>query len=110
MRRIADPTVYEHLKPPAVKSNFYDRRDRSGLHDIPLPLECYRHPAQGRKAPAIRGIPIPWNGQCRRLRDMETFRDTDRLSRTYEYSVPGLSKDYLPQTEKAPQHVKLEAH
>ena len=28
----------------------------------------------------------------------------------YEYSVPGLSKDYLPQTEKAPQHVKLEAH
>ena len=28
----------------------------------------------------------------------------------YEYSVPGLDKDYLPQTEKAPEHVKLEAH
>jgi cytochrome c oxidase subunit 1 len=28
----------------------------------------------------------------------------------YEYSVPGLSKDFLPQTEKAPDHVKLEAH
>jgi cytochrome c oxidase subunit 1 len=28
----------------------------------------------------------------------------------YEYSVPGLEKDYLPQNEKAPAHITLEAH
>ena len=42
---------------------------------------------------------------------METFPVTPTVYHgPYEYSVPGLSKDYLPQTEKAPQHVKLEAH
>jgi cytochrome c oxidase subunit 1 len=28
----------------------------------------------------------------------------------YEYSVPGMDKDYLPQTEQAPVHVKLDSH
>jgi len=28
----------------------------------------------------------------------------------YEYSVPGMEQDFLPQTEKAPEGAKLELH
>ena len=28
----------------------------------------------------------------------------------YEYSVPGMQKDYLPQNEKAPEGARLEVH
>jgi cytochrome c oxidase subunit 1 len=28
----------------------------------------------------------------------------------YEYSVPGMSKDFLPQNEKAPEGARLEVH
>jgi hypothetical protein len=28
----------------------------------------------------------------------------------YEYSVPGLEKDYLPQNEPAPENARLESH
>jgi len=28
----------------------------------------------------------------------------------YEYSVPGMAKDFLPQNEKAPEGARLEVH
>ena len=113
MRRISDPPIYEHLKQlQPLESDLDGRRDRSGLHDISLHLECHHQPAQRAQRPRrIPGIPIPWNGRFLRLPDTETFPVTPTVYHgPYEYSVPGLSKDYLPQTEKAPDHVKLEAH
>jgi cytochrome c oxidase subunit I len=112
MRRIADPPVYEHLK------QLQPLNQISTVGAIGLGFTTFlfiwnviitlRH---GPKAPAN-----PWHANTLEWTVTSppghgNFPTTPTVYHgPYEYSVPGLSKDYLPQTEKAPVHVKLEAH
>lgn len=112
MRRIADPLIYEHLR-QLQPLNQISTVGAVGLGfttflfiwNVIISLR------NGPKAPAN-----PWHSNTLEW-TVPSPPGHGNFPRTptvyhgpYEYSVPGLSKDFLPQTEKAPDHVKLEAH
>ena len=112
MRRIADPTVYDCLK-QLQPLNVVCTIGAIGLGIGTLPfvwniIWSMRH---GPKAPAN-----PWNSTTLEWTVSHpiphgNFAVTPTVHHgPYEYSVPGLVKDYLPQNEKAPAHITLEAH
>jgi cytochrome c oxidase subunit 1 len=112
MRRIADPPVYQHLQ------QLQPLNQISTVGAIGLGFTTFLFVwniiislRRGPKAPAN-----PWHSNTLEWTVPSppghgNFPVTPTVYHgPYEYSVPGLSKDYLPQTEKAPKHVKLEAH
>jgi cytochrome c oxidase subunit 1 len=112
MRRIADPLIYEHLR------QLQPLNQISTVGAIGLGFTTFLFIwnviislRNGPKAPAN-----PWHSNTLEW-TVPSPPGHGNFPRTptvyhgpYEYSVPGLSKDFLPQTEKAPDHVKLEAH
>lgn len=112
MRRISDPTVYEHLRqlqPLNILSTW-------GAFGLGLSLLVFLYNMfwslkKGEKAPNN-----PWNANTLEWTTTSppphgNFPVTPVVyNGPYEYSVPGMDKDFLMQTEKAPDHVKLEAH
>jgi len=113
MRRIADPTLYEHLvqlQPlnqiatwgaillglsllPFFWNIIYTLRSgpkapANPWHANTLEWTVPSPPGHGNFGPKI---PVVYNGP-------------------YEYSVPGMEKDYLMQDEKAPEGAKIEVH
>jgi len=114
MRRIADPTVYEHLR-QLQPLNQLSTIGAIGLgfttfiflYNIFITLRNRKsHPAPDN----------PWHANSLEWTVSSppghgNFPVTPIVYHgPYEYSVPGMDKDYLPQTEPAPAHVKLEAH
>jgi cytochrome c oxidase subunit 1 len=112
MRRIADPTVYDclrQLQPLNVVCTIGAMG--LGLATIPFACNIIWSMFNGPKAPAN-----PWNSTTLEWTVSHpiphgNFAVTPTVYHgPYEYSVPGLEKDYLPQNEKAPAHITLEAH
>lgn len=112
MRRIADPMVYEHLR------QLQPLNQVSTIGAMGLGLTTFvflwniihslRH---GPAAP-----PNPWNANTLEWTVPSppphgNFAATPVVYHgAYEYSVPGLEKDYLPQNEPAPENARLESH
>jgi len=112
MRRIADPTVYDCLKqlqPLNVVCTIGAMG--LGLATIPFVVNIVWSMLNGPKAPAN-----PWNSTTLEWTVSHpiphgNFAVTPTVYHgPYEYSVPGLARDFLPQNEKAPAHITLEAH
>lgn len=112
MRRIADPTVYDclrQLQPLNVVCTIGAMG--LGLATIPFACNIIWSMFNGPKAPAN-----PWSSTTLEWTVSHpiphgNFAVTPTVYHgPYEYSVPGLEKDYLPQNEKAPAHITLEAH
>ncbi len=114
MRRIADPPIYEHLR-QLQPLNQISTIGAIGLGfttfvflwNVLITLRNRKsHPAPNN----------PWHSNTLEWTVASppghgNFPVTPIVYHgPYEYSVPGLDKDYLPQTEPAPAHVKLEAH
>ena len=112
MRRIADPPVYEHLR------QLQPLNQLSTIGAIGLGFATFifvwniisalRRPAD---APAN-----PWHANTLEW-TVPSPPGHGNFPRTptvyhgpYEYSVPGMEKDFLPQTEEAPVHVRLDSH
>jgi len=112
MRRIADPMVYDHLR------QLQPLNQISTLGAMGLGLTTFiflwnmihsiRH---GKLAPAN-----PWHANTLEWTVASppghgNFPKTPTVYHgAYEYSVPGLEQDYLPQNEPAPEHARLESH
>jgi cytochrome c oxidase subunit 1 len=112
MRRIADPTVYDclrQLQPLNVVCTI--GAIGLGLATIPFVVNLLISLRKAPDAPAN-----PWNSTTLEWTlshpiQHGNFPVTPTVYHgPYEYSVPGLAKDFLPQNEKAPAHVTLEAH
>jgi cytochrome c oxidase subunit 1 len=112
MRRIADPTVYDCLKqlqPLNVVCTIGAMG--LGLATLPFVINMLWSSRNGPKAPAN-----PWNSTTLEWTVSNpiphgNFAVTPTVYHgPYEYSVPGLVRDFLPQNEKAPAHITLEAH
>ena len=112
MRRIADPTVYDclrQLQPLNVVCTI--GAIGLGLATIPFVVNLIISLRKAPDAPAN-----PWNSTTLEWTlshpiQHGNFAVTPTVHHgPYEYSVPGLAKDFLPQNEKAPEHVTLEAH
>jgi cytochrome c oxidase subunit 1 len=113
MRRIADPTVYEHLRqlqPLNVLCTI--GAFGLGLSTLVFFINLFYSLRYGAKAPNNPWLAttLEWT-----LPSPPTFHGNFPVIPTvyngpYEYSVPGMEKDYLPQNEKAPAHVSLGAH
>jgi len=112
MRRIADPPIYEHLR-QLQPLNQISTVGAIGLGFATFiflwnMISSLRH---GKKAPAN-----PWHANTLEWTVPSppghgNFPKTPTVYHgAYEYSVPGLEKDYLPQDEEAPVHVKLDSH
>lgn len=114
MRRIADPPLYDHLK-QLQPLNQVSTIGAIGLGfttfifiwNIIITLrDRKKHPAPAN----------PWHANSLEWTVSSppghgNFPVTPTVYHgPYEYSVPGMEKDYLPQNEPAPAHVKLEAH
>ncbi|NBZ97083.1 MAG: cytochrome c oxidase subunit I, partial [Proteobacteria bacterium] len=112
MRRIADPTVYDCLRQVQPLNVVCTIGAMGlGLSTIPFLINMFWSIFKGPKAPAN-----PWQSTTLEWTlsnpiQHGNFPVTPTIHHgPYEYSVPGLDKDYLPQNEKAPEHVTLEAH
>ena len=112
MRRIADPMVYEHLRQlqPLNQLCTFGAMGLGFTTFIFLwnMIHSIRH---GKVAPAN-----PWHANTLEWTVPSppghgNFPKTPTVYHgAYEYSVPGLEKDYLPQNEPAPEHARLESH
>lgn len=113
MRRIADPPVYEHLR------QLQPLNQISTIGAIGLGFATFifiynviKTLAKAPDAPAN-----PWHANTLEWTVPSPpghgnfGRELPKVYHgPYEYSVPGLEKDYLPQTEPAPAHVRLDSH
>ena len=112
MRRIADPTVYEHLR-QLQPLNVLCTIGAIGLGfstflflwNVVVSLRS------GKQAPNN-----PWQSNTLEWTIPSppghgNFATTPTVYHgPYEYSVPGMDKDYLPQDEPAPSTARLESH
>jgi cytochrome c oxidase subunit I len=112
MRRISDPTVYECLRQVQPLNVVCTIGAMGlGLSVVPFLINMFWSMRSGPKAPAN-----PWHSTTLEWTVSHpiphgNFAVTPTVHHgPYEYSVPGLQRDYLPQNEKAPSHVTLEAH
>jgi cytochrome c oxidase subunit 1 len=112
MRRIADPPIYEHLR------HLQPLNQLSTIGAMGLGFATFifiwniiKTLSKAPDAPAN-----PWHSNTLEWTVPSppghgNFPKTPRVFHgAYEYSVPGLDKDYLPQTEEAPAHVRLDSH
>jgi len=112
MRRISDPTVYDHLKQLQPLNQLCTIGAFGlGLSLIPFFWNMIWSLRNGPKAPNN-----PWHANSLEWTVASppghgNFPVTPVVYHgPYEYSVPGMTRDFLPQNEKAPDDVALEAH
>ena len=112
MRRIADPTVYDCLRQVQPLNVVCTIGAMGlGLSTIPFVINLIWSLNYGRRAPAN-----PWNSTTLEWTVSNpiphgNFAVTPIVYHgPYEYSVPGMDKDFLPQNEPAPSNIMLEAH
>ncbi len=112
MRRIADPTVYEHLRQLQPLNQICTIGAFGlGLTLIPFFWNVIASLRNGPKAPNN-----PWNANTLEWTVPSppghgNFDVTPTVyNGPYEYSVPGMESDFLPQNQVAPDEARLEAH
>jgi cytochrome c oxidase subunit 1 len=112
MRRISDPTVYEHLRQLQPLNQLCTIGAFGlGLTMIPFFWNVIASLRNGPKAPNN-----PWNSNTLEWTVPSppghgNFEVTPTVyNGPYEYSVPGMERDFLPQNEIAPDEARLEAH
>lgn len=112
MRRISDPTVYEHLRQLQPLNQISTIGAFGlGLSLLPFFINLVISIRNGKKAPNN-----PWNATTLEWTVPSppphgNFPTTPVVyNGPYEYSVPGMEKDFLLQTEKAPDTARLEIH
>lgn len=112
MRRIADPTVYAHLQQLQPLNQIATIGAFGlGLTLIPFFWNVIYSLRKGPKAPDN-----PWNANTLEWTVPSppghgNFAKTPIVyNGPYEYSVPGMEKDFLMQTEKAPEEARVELH
>ncbi len=113
MRRISDPTIYEHLRqlqPLNVLSTI--GAFGLGLSTLVFFINVFYSLRYGPKAPnnPWRSTTLEWT-----LPSPVTLHGNFPVTPTvyngpYEYSVPGMEEDYLPQNVKAPETARIEIH
>lgn len=113
MRRIADPPIYDHLR-QLQPLNQLSTIGAIGLGFATF-IFIYNFIITLRKKPDAPAN--PWHANTLEWTVPSPpphgnfGRELPRVYHgPYEYSVPGLDKDYLPQTEAPPAHVRLESH
>lgn len=112
MRRISDPTVYEHLRQLQPLNQISTIGAFGlGLSLLPFFINLVISIRNGKKAPNN-----PWNATTLEWTVPSPPPHGNFPTRPvvyngpYEYSVPGMEKDFLLQTEKAPDTARLEIH
>jgi cytochrome c oxidase subunit I len=112
MRRIADPTQYEHLRSQQPVNVFVTLSAFAlGLSTIPFLINFFYSIFKGPKAPinpwksTTLEWTVPWPPPHGNFETTPTV-----YHGPYEYSVPGMEEDYLPQNQPAPDIVRLAAH
>jgi cytochrome c oxidase subunit 1 len=112
MRRIADPTVYDCLRQVQPLNVVCTIGAMGlGLSTIPFIANIIWSITRGPKAPVN-----PWNSTTLEWTvsypiPHGNFAVTPRVYQgPYEYSVPGMNRDFLPQNEKAPDDIVLSVH
>ncbi len=112
MRRIADPTIYQHLQQLQPLNQISTIGAFGlGLSLLPFFWNVVWSLRSGPKAPDN-----PWNANTLEWTVPSppghgNFPVTPIVyNGPYEYSVPGMEKDFLLQTEKAPDSARLEIH
>jgi cytochrome c oxidase subunit 1 len=112
MRRIADPTVYEHLRqlqPLNVICTI--GAFGLGLSTLVFFVNLFYSIFKGPQAPDNPWLATTLEWTISSPPGHGNFPITPIVyNGPYEYSVPGMDKDYLPQNEKAPVNVQLEIH
>lgn len=112
MRRIADPTIYTHLQQLQPMNQISTIGAIGlGLTLIPFFWNLFWSMRHGPKAPnnPWRATTLEWTVSS--PPGHGNFPKTPVVyNGPYEYSVPGMEKDYLMQTEVAPEGAQLEAH
>ena len=112
MRRIADPMVYQHLRQLQPINQLCTIGAMGlGLTTFVFLWNVIYTLRRGPKAPAN-----PWHSNTLEWTVPSppghgNFDKTPIVYHgAYEYSVPGLDEDYLPQNIPAPEHARLESH
>ena len=112
MRRIADPTVYDHLRSQQPLQIFITLSAFGlGLSTIPFFVNFFYSMFKGPKAPKN-----PWNSTTLEWTVPSppghgNFEVTPTVYHgPYEYSVPGMQQDFLPQNQPAPDTAQLTVH
>ena len=112
MRRIADPTVYDHLRQLQPLNQLCTIGAMGlGLTTFVFLWNVISSLRNGKKAPNN-----PWNANTLEWTVASppghgNFPVTPVVYHgPYEYSVPGIERDFLMQTEKAPDGAQLESH
>src|SRR6266403_259557 len=112
MRRIADPTLYDHLRSQQPLQIFITLSAFGlGLSTIPFFINFFYSMFKGPKAPKN-----PWNSTTLEWTlpsppGHGNFEVTPTVYHgPYEYSVPGVEQDFLPQNQPAPDTVQLTVH
>ncbi|MBS0658158.1 MAG: cbb3-type cytochrome c oxidase subunit I, partial [Verrucomicrobia bacterium] len=113
MRRIADPTQYEHLRNLQPINIFVTiSAILLGLSTIIFFVNFFHSMYHGEKAPEN-----PWQATTLEWTLPSPVTLHGNFEKTpvvyhgpYEYSVPGMDKDFLMQTEQAQPGAKLDAH
>ncbi|MEO8204706.1 MAG: cbb3-type cytochrome c oxidase subunit I [Chthoniobacterales bacterium] len=112
MRRIADPTVYEHLRQlQPINQLCTWGAFGLGLTLLPFLFNVIYSLIYGPKAPNNPWLSttLEWTVASPPVHGNYDVIPTVYHG-SYEYSVPGMEKDYLPQNEPAPEGVHIEAH
>jgi cytochrome c oxidase subunit 1 len=112
MRRIADPTLYDHLRSQQPLQIFITLSAFGlGLSTIPFFVNFFYSMFKGPKAPKN-----PWNSTTLEWTlpsppGHGNFEVTPTVYHgSYEYSVPGMEQDFLPQNQPAPDTAQLTVH
>jgi cytochrome c oxidase subunit 1 len=112
MRRIADPTLYDHLRSQQPLQIFITLSAFGlGLSIIPFFINFFYSMFKGPKAPRN-----PWNSATLEWTlpsppGHGNFEVTPTVYHgPYEYSVPGMQQDFLPQNQPAPDTAQLTVH
>lgn len=112
MRRIADPMVYQHLRQLQPLNQISTIGAMGlGLTTFIFLWNVFYTLRKGPKAPAN-----PWHSNTLEWTVPSppghgNFDKTPTVYHgAYEYSVPGLQEDFLPQNVPAPDQVRLESH
>ncbi len=112
MRRIADPTLYDHLRSQQPVNIFISLSAFGlGLSMIPFFINFVYSIFRGEKAPNN-----PWESTTLEWTVPSppphgNFAKTPTVyNGPYEYSVPGMDQDYLPQNQPAPETARIAVH
>jgi cytochrome c oxidase subunit 1 len=112
MRRIADPTQYDHLRSQQPINIFITLSAFGlGLATIPFVINFFHSMFKGPKAPRNpwRATTLEWTAPS--PPGHGNFERTPTVYHgPYEYSVPGMEKDYLGQNEPAPETARVAIH